>query len=296
MQGLESGFDAGTATDPAGMGGYFAEHPGLFMQADGGSNGMSLDYVYAQIQQQQQMQLEQQLHSAMTTCADTCTADYQAFAVGVQQGPEASCSASPVAMPANMQMFGRLDSVCSVTGGRADDAMQAHVENVMMAELMAELSKAQQEQQQQQQQSSLLQQSLLLLQQQQQQMQHAGFASLVAADPCDAGSSKLPTLPALAQPTLQQPLHLQTLQQQTLLAPSYLPQHGCRAICHSSCCSCMPAGYTPAAVPAAGTMGAARPAGDMSCFGIAGSTAAAALPAAHSTGLHARANSIVVSA
>jgi hypothetical protein len=324
LQGFDSGFEAATAacaaTAYAGVDMCFAEQPGAYLQAEACNNGMTFDYVYSQIQQQQQqqLQLEQQLHSAMTTCADTCTADFQTFTAAMQPaGVEGSSSASPVGLQADL--FGRIDSVCSVSGGAAD-AMQAHVESVMMAELMAELSKAQQEQQQQ-------------------QMQHVGFTQLAADEPCDASSRTLPTLPVLAQPNpeqqqqallaqqvlqqqqqqqqamltqqalqqqlsqtlvthsslqpqqqqtlmtqsnLQQQLLLHKLQQSTLLAVNHQPQLFCQSHCHSSSCrGCMAAGCAATAVPAANiTMSGIRTAAGVNCLDGSGTSVAAAAAAA----------------
>jgi hypothetical protein len=246
---------------------------------------MTLDQAYAQIQQQQQQQLhqqqlmlEQQLHSAMTTCADT--ADHFAVCIGTQhQAAEGSTSVSPAALPTNLGMFGRLNSVTSV-GSSADEAMQAHVESIMMAELVAELSKTQQQQQslqqsllqQQQQQQKLMQQQQQSLMQQQQMQHHAGLAALAPAAPCDAGSSNLPTLQLPAQPTLQQ--------QQALLASNYRQQqvqqqqqqHGYLTP-HMS--GGMPSGYTrPAAAPAAGLMNSATTAAAFGCFSAPARSAA----------------------
>jgi hypothetical protein len=235
---------------------------------------MTLDQAYAQIQQQQlqqlqqqQLMLEQQLHSAMTMCADTAE-HYGAFGVSTHQAAEGSTSASPMALPANLGVFGRLNSVMSVSSS-ADEAMQAHVENIMMAELVAELCKTKQQQQQQQKQA--LQQSLLQQQQQQQQQssmqhqQHAALGALAPAAPCDAGSSNLPTLQLLAQPTLphHHRHHHHHQQQQALLASSYQQQQQQ----HGYLAPHMSGGYPrAAAAPAAGLMHSAATAGAVGCF------------------------------
>jgi hypothetical protein len=168
-------------------------------------------------------------------------------------------------------MFGRLNSVTSV-GSSADEAMQAHVESIMMAELVAELSKTQQQQQSLQQSLLQQQQQQQSLMQQQQMQHHAGLAALAPAAPCDAGSSNLPTLQLPAHPTLQQ--------QQALLASNcrqqqvqqQQQQHG-YLTAHMS--AGMPSGYPRlAAAPAAGLMNSAATAAALGCFAAPARSAA----------------------